>query len=63
MQECKHEHAYLEAPCCGQGESGYVECACGGTYAIVCPDCGEEVDEETKKRVIEELESQDDYSE
>ena len=63
MQECKHEHAYLEEPCCGQGESGYVECACGGTYAIVCLDCGEEVDEETKKRVIEETEQQDDYSE
>ena len=39
-KRCKHEGAYLEKACCSianRGDSGNVECACGGRDYVVCP--------------------------
>ena len=41
---CTHPEAYIDRACCSPfqvGESGYVECGCGGTDSVVCPavDC------------------------
>lgn len=39
--QCKHEEAYIEKACCSPfaiGDSGNVECACGGRDSVVCPD-------------------------
>jgi hypothetical protein len=41
---CAHEEAYIVEACCSPfqvGESGYVECGCGGMDSVVCPaaDC------------------------
>ena len=38
--QCKHEGAYIEKACCSPwdvGDSGYIECGCGGRDYIVCP--------------------------
>lgn len=41
---CLHPEAYIEKACCSPfqvGDSGYVECGCGGRDSVVCPavDC------------------------
>lgn len=41
---CDHRDAYIERACCSPfqvGDSGYVECGCGGVDSIICPagDC------------------------
>jgi len=41
---CTHPDAYIDQTCCSPfqvGESGHVECGCGGVDSVVCPaiDC------------------------
>jgi hypothetical protein len=39
---CTHENAEITKACCSPfdiGDSGYVECGCGGSDSIYCPDC------------------------
>lgn len=38
--QCSHKNVRITPPCCNtRGESGYVECDCGGQYSFYCPDC------------------------
>lgn len=37
---CTHPNAYIEKACCSPfdiGDSGYIECGCGGQDSIICP--------------------------
>lgn len=39
---CDHNHTTVEKACCKvAGESGYIECGCGGLDSVSCdnPDC------------------------
>lgn len=37
---CAHNNVEVQAPCCRNiGSSGYIECGCGGSYRVYCPDC------------------------
>lgn len=36
---CEHSDAYIEKACCSSvGESGYIECGCGGRDSVACPN-------------------------
>ncbi len=36
---CSHEDAYIDKACCTTpGDSGYIECGCGGMDSVLCPN-------------------------
>ena len=38
--DCRHNFATVEPPCCtSAGSNGVIECGCGGSYLVACPDC------------------------
>lgn len=55
---CAHETATVVKKCCtSRGESGYIECACGGVDMIICdnPDCTGITDEEANELLGKEI--------
>lgn len=51
---CTHPNAYIEKACCStRGSSGMIECGCGGMSTVECPDCDDQLDDETIEKILE----------
>lgn len=50
MTECEHKDAVIEDPCCGFTTQD-IDCACGGSISVYCPDCL--IDDYEASRLIE----------
>lgn len=52
---CTHENAVIVPPCCTTPEpdTGMIACGCGGMSTVECPDCDEEIDEDTIQAILE----------
>lgn len=52
---CSHPNAEVVPPCCTTPDSdtGLISCGCGGQSTVECPDCDDQLDDETIEKILE----------
>lgn len=51
---CSHPNAEVVPPCCTtRSSNGLIECGCGGVSTVECPDCDDQLDDDTIEKILE----------